>query len=189
LEIAVSQNSLFYDLEGGGFFDTTGKDSTLLFRNKDDYDGAEPAGNSIATMNLLRLSQMTNNQEFRSIAEGAFRFFSSRLKEAPQALPQMLAALDFYLDKPKQIIVAGQRGRDDTESILREVNKRYIPNKIMLLADRGPGQDFLAQHLPFIKAVRRLSDKATAYVCENYACKLPTSDISTLASLLENRNQ
>lgn len=185
LEITDSQNLLFYDKEHGGFFDTTGKDITLLFRNKDDYDLAEPAGNSIAAMNLLRLSQMTNNQEFRSIAERTLGFFASRLQEAPQALPQMLAALDFQLDKPKQIVVAGQRGKEDTESMLREVHKRYIANRIILLADGGAGQEFLAQHLSFIKSVRPLANKATVYVCENYACKLPTSDIRTLANLLE----
>ena len=189
LELTESQNALFYDEKQGGYFDTTGKDGSLLFRTKDDYDGAEPAGNSIATMNLLRLAQMTDNKKWREMADRALTLFGKRLDELPQAMPQMLAVLDYHLDKPKQIVIAGHPGREDTEKMLHEVQARYIPNKIILLADGGPGQEFLSRYLPFIQSMKMRGDKATAYICENYACKLPTSDLGVMRKLLDEKSR
>ncbi|MBO0799664.1 MAG: thioredoxin domain-containing protein, partial [Blastocatellia bacterium] len=187
IELTERQNALFYDEKQGGFFDTTGKDGSLLIRTKDDYDGAEPAGNSIATMNLLRLAQMTDNQKWREMADRALTFFGKRLNELPEAMPQMLAVLDYHLDKPKEIVIVGHPGREDTEKMLHEVHARYIPNKIILFADGGPGQEFLGRFLPFIQSMKMRDDKATAYICQNYACKLPTSDLGVMARLLDEK--
>jgi hypothetical protein len=184
LELTERQMALFYDEENGGFFETSGTDSTLLYRSKEDYDGAEPAANSIAALNLLRLSEMTDRGHWRSAAEGTLGLFRGRLKSSPEAMPQMLVALDFHLDKPKQIIIAGARGREDTERMLSEVHRSFIPNKVILLADGAEGQAFLSRYVPFLGSVRMLEGKATAYVCENYACKLPTSDLRVMARLL-----
>ncbi|MCI0490254.1 MAG: thioredoxin domain-containing protein [Blastocatellia bacterium] len=189
IELTDRQNSLFYDEKSGGFFDTSGKDDSLLFRTKEDYDAAEPAGNSIAVWNLLRLAQMTDNKQWRAMADRTLALLSGRLKEVPQALPQMLVALDFHLDKPKQIIIAGNPQKEDTRNMLREVHKRYTPNKIILLADGGDGQQFLSHYIPFIKSISMIEGKATVYICENYACKLPTADLSVMAELLEGREK
>ncbi|MCI0665306.1 MAG: thioredoxin domain-containing protein [Acidobacteria bacterium] len=187
VELTEQQNALFYDEKQGGFFDATGKDATLLFRTKENYDGAEPSGNSIATLNLLRLAQMTGDQKPSELADRTLAMFSGRLNELPQEMPQMLAALDFHFDKPKQIIIAGQRGKEDTEKMLREAHARFIPNKIILLADGGAGQEFLSRHLPFIQSVKMRGGKATAYICENYTCKLPTTDLGVMAKQLDGR--
>jgi uncharacterized protein YyaL (SSP411 family) len=184
IELTGEQNALFYDGENGGFFDTSGKDSTLLFRTKEDYDGAEPAGNSIASWNLSRLAQMTDSGQWREMAQRSLALFGERAKQQPQSMPQLLVALDFHLDKPKQIIIAGSPQRADTRKMLREVHRQYIPGKVVLLADGGAGQQFLIQYLPFLKTVKRLDGKATAYVCENYACKLPTTDVAVMLKQL-----
>lgn len=54
----VFQDELFLDREGGGYFNTPGEDPSVLLRVKEDYDGAEPSGNSVSAMNLMRLSSM-----------------------------------------------------------------------------------------------------------------------------------
>ena len=100
-------------------------------------------------------------------------------------MPQMLVALDFQLDKPKQIVIAGNLQHDDTKAMLREVHKQYIPNKVLLLADGGEGQRFLSQYLPFIQSVKMRDGKATSFICENYVCQLPTTDLKVMASLLQ----
>jgi hypothetical protein len=187
IELTERQNALFYDEQKGGFFDTSGKDSSLLLRTKEDYDGAEPTGNAIATLNLLRLAQMINNHQGRAMADQTLALFGERLKGFPQVMPQMLVALDFHLDKPKQIIIAGDRHKEDTQSMLREIHQRYIPNKVLLLADGAAGQHFLSRSLPFLKEMKRLGGKATAYICENYACELPTSDLKVMARLLDGK--
>jgi uncharacterized protein YyaL (SSP411 family) len=178
------QNALFWDNDSGGYFTTTGRDPSIILRLKDDYDGAEPSPNSVAALNLLRLSQMTDNAEFRGLAEQMFSVFSARLQRAPSAMPQMLVAFDFHLDKPKQIIIAGKPDAADTRAMLRAVHARFIPNKILLLADGGAGQQALARRLQFIKSVKMLDGNATAYVCENYVCKLPTNDVATMLRLI-----
>ena len=185
IELAERQNARFYDQKDGGFFDTDGDDDTLLFRTKESYDGAEPTGNAIATWNLLRLAQMTNHPAWRALAERTLVLFGERLEQAPESMPQMLAALDFQLDKPKQIILAGVRGRADLQAMLAEAHRRYLPNKIVLLADGGAGQQYLSRSVPFLETVTMRGGKATAYICENYACKLPTADAQVMAKLLE----
>jgi hypothetical protein len=183
-----TQNRLFWDDKDGGFFDTSGADETILLRTKEDYDGAEPAANSIAVLNLLRFSQMLDKKEWREMAERTLRLFGNRLQSLPHAMPQMLVAVDFSLDKPKQIIIAGKAESPDTRAMLRAVHALFIPNKILLLAGGEKGQNYLGQYLPFIKSITQMNEKATAYVCENYACQLPTTNLEVMLQLLARKN-
>jgi uncharacterized protein len=175
----------FWDAEHGGYFSARGGDPSILLRMKEDYDGAEPSPNSVAAMNLQRLAQITNSQELREKAEKTIRAFSEQLSRAPTALPQMLCAVDASLAKPRQIVLAGQPGAEDTRALLREVHSRYLPNKLLLLADAGPGQTWLGQRLEFVKGVAPLEGRATAFVCEDFVCQLPTSDLAKLRELLK----
>ena len=184
IELTGIQNALFHDGDNGGFFDTSAKDTTLLFRTKEDYDGAEPAGNSIAIGNLSRLAQITDSQQWRDMADRSLGLLGEQTKRRPESMPQMLVALDFHLHKPKQIVIAGNLQGEDTRKMLREVHRQFIPGKIILLADGGAGQQFLGQYLPFLETVKRLDGKATAYVCEDYACKLPTTDVAVMLKQL-----
>ncbi|MGH2567263.1 MAG: thioredoxin domain-containing protein, partial [Bacteroidota bacterium] len=187
LEFTERQNVLFYDLKDGGFYDITGSDKTILLRTKEYYDGAEPTGNSIAILNLLRLSQMTDNEQYSKMAEKSLQYFGERMLTTPQALAQFLVALDFSLSKPKQIIIAGTSNDANTRAILEEVHSRFIPNKIILLADGGEGQRALASYIPFIQSIKMIGGKSTAYICENYACELPTSEARVVAQLLDGK--
>jgi uncharacterized protein YyaL (SSP411 family) len=109
------------------------------------------------------------------------------LTRSGSALPQLASALDFGLSTPKQIVIAGARDGADTGALIDLVRSRFIPNKIVLLADGGPDQQVLAQSLPFIGSMERLDGRATIYICQNYACRLPTSDVNTAAALLDGR--
>ncbi|MDZ7343594.1 MAG: thioredoxin domain-containing protein, partial [candidate division KSB1 bacterium] len=183
--LTETQIRLFWDQHNGGFFDTAGDDESILLRTKEDYDGAEPSGNSIAVLNLLRLAQMLDKKEWWDMAEKTLRLFGNRLQEIPHAMPQMLAAAEFSIDKPKQIIIAGKPEAPDTRAMLRAMHDRFIPNKILLLADQSAGQAYLRRRLPLIDSLIMIDGKATAYICENYACQLPTTDIRVMATLLE----
>ena len=184
IDLQRKQNSLFGDAEHGGYFSTTGKDPTVLLRMKEDYDGAEPSPNSIAALNLLRLAQMTDDKDFRELANKVLLVFSNRLQQVPSAMPQMLVALDFQLSKPKQVVIAGKLGDPGTGSMLKAAHARFLPNKILLLADGGVGQETLGRSLEFLKGVNMIDSKATAYICENYVCQLPTSDLKVMEKLL-----
>jgi hypothetical protein len=185
MDLTEIQNRLFWDADNGGFYSTSGEDPSILIRMKNDYDGAEPSPNSVVALNLLRLSQMSGNQEWARMAERTLQAFQSRLMASPPSMPQMMVAVDFYLDKPKQILIAGDKDSPDTQAILREVHKRFLPNKIVLLADRGPVQERLAPGLEILETLSRLDGKATAYICENYVCQLPTNDVAVVARLLD----
>jgi uncharacterized protein len=178
------QDVLFWDADAGGYFSTAGKDETILLRMKESYDGAEPAPNSVALLNLSRLAQMTDNAEYREKADQTLAAFHRTLTTAPHAMPRMMAASDYHRGKPRQIVIAGQPDAADTEALLKAVHARFIPNKIVLLADGGKGQAELARRLPFLRDLQPLDGKATAYVCEHYACKLPVTDAGALREQL-----
>ena len=187
ITLQEKQNELFWDQSAGGYYNTSGTDNSVLVRLKESYDGAEPSPNSISFMNLLRLAQMTGKDTFKQYADKTLAAFSSRIKEAPYALPQMMAAFDFYLDKPMQIIIAGKPKAKDTRALLSAVHDRFIPNKVLLLADGAKGQETLAGYVPFFSDLSMIDDKATAYICEDYACKLPTHDVDTVVKMLSGK--
>ena len=176
IALEEKQDALFWDPGSGGYFDTTGGDSSVLFRTRDDSDGAEPAASSVVAMNLLRLWQATDRKDWREKADRTFLVFAERLEAAPHALPQLAVALDFSLSKPKQVVIAGDPGAPDTREMLGVVRRRFIPAKVLFLADGAAGQKQLAKWLPFFESVSRKDGRATAYVCEDYVCKLPTTD-------------
>jgi uncharacterized protein YyaL (SSP411 family) len=183
--LQAQQDTLFWDAKAGGYFATRAEASHVLVRMKDDYDGAEPSPNSVAAMNLLRLWQMTDREDLRKKADATFLALADTLGLKGAAVPQLSAALDFSLSKPKQIVIAGEPGAPDTHAMLRLVHDRFIPNKILLLADGAGAQRQLAEWLPFVEGVRRKNGRATAYICENYVCQLPTADLTIAAQLLD----
>ena len=188
LELAIrlteKMRELFEDTEHGAFYSTTASDATLVIRIKEDYDGAEPSGNSIAVLNLLRLAQINDREDFRASAGRALAAFGSRMVAAPVGVPQMLVAYEFSISKPKQIVLAGERGAPDTVRLLAALNSRFVPNRIVLLVS-AESRPALARYLPAVADMSAIGGRATAYVCEDYACKLPTADVDAFAQLLQ----
>ena len=180
LDVAARQDELFLDAEHGGYFNAPASENQTVYRLKDDQEGAEPAGNSIAALNLLRLGQKTDEPKLADRAKRLFDAFSGRLTEHPGAMAQMLVAVDFHLAKPVQVVIAGDPASPDVRAMLKEVHSVYVPNRIVLGADGGAGQAFLSGHAEFIKEMKPLNGKATAYVCQNYACQQPTADLAEL---------
>ncbi len=173
----------FQDEKGGGFFFSGKKNEQLITQTKEIYDGATPSGNSVALFNILRLGRITGNTEFEKIAEQIIRAFGETIKQHPSGYTQFLCALDFVLGPTKEIVIAGEPGSDDTERILREIGKRFLPRKVLLL---HPSKDKSIEDIAeFIKEQKIVDNKATAYICINYACNAPTNDIHKIIQLLE----
>jgi len=170
----------FRDVEQGGYFSTTGTDESVLLRMKEDYDGAEPAANSIAVMNLLRLAQMTDRAAYAESAEQALRVFATEPQRLAQAMPAMLCALDFQLSQPKQILLAGTQSSQTTQAMLAAVHAHFLPNKILMLADGGAGQALLETHFAFLGTLKPVAGVTTAYVCQNQTCQLPVTEPDAL---------
>ena len=119
-EITEEQIKRFYDPEKGGFFMTASdQDLNLLVRVKEDHDNVEPSASSVAALNLLRLAQFFDRADFRKEADKTLQAFGSRMKDSPQAMPQMLVALDFALSEPRQIVIAGKPDSPDTQALFK----------------------------------------------------------------------
>ena len=188
LELAIRLTEklaeLFEDSEHGAFYSTAAGDPTLVMRIKEDYDGAEPSGNSIAVLNLLRLAQIADRSDFRVSAARALEAFGSRMVAAPVGVPQMLVAYELSISKPRQIVLVGERDAPDTRRLLDQIHSRFVPNRIVLLVNRESRQA-LARYLPTVADMTAIGGQATAYVCEDYACKLPTADAAAFGQLLQ----
>jgi len=183
LELAIELNGItsdkFYDNESAGFFDVTKGENDILLKTKDTYDGAEPSGNSIQIMNLLRLGYMTDNKELTEKGENSLKLFSNDLNRLPFSSPQMLCALSFYLHSPKEIILSGNSESEKLKVLKNLIYETYIPNKILLYAS-----DELKSVSKFIDNIVKDGNKDEVYICENYQCNLPTDDLEELKKLL-----
>ena len=187
VELQETQDRLFFDEKNGGYFSTSGKDSSVPLRMKDDNDSAEPAANSVAALNLLRLAQFRDDKQLEDRAKKTIDAFGATLSHFAGAMPQMLVALNSSLSKPRQIVVAGKRDAPDTKALLVEVHRRFLPNKILLLIDGSDGKRYLGEKLEAIRAMSMVDGKPAAYVCENFTCKAPVTDAKQLAELLSAR--
>ncbi|MDM8522564.1 thioredoxin domain-containing protein [Desulfococcaceae bacterium HSG8] len=167
----------YEDVEKGGFF-MTGKDhEKLLARGKPADDGAVPSGNSVAVMNLLRLYEFTSRDAYRKRAENALRFFSKILSHQPAALAEMLLAVDFFLDKPKEIVIITPDGKtDEAGPFLSLFRKEFLPNRILIVTSDGKDAALHTGIIPLLRGKKALHGKATAFVCESGSCKFPTDD-------------
>jgi uncharacterized protein YyaL (SSP411 family) len=189
LELAVrlteKQQELFEDAGTGAFFSTAADDHRLVLRVKEDYDGAEPSGNSVAVMNLVRLARMTNRAAFGESAQRTLAAFASRLSVAPVAIPQMLTACEFLLGEPREIILAGGRDSAEMRALLRELHTRFVPSRVVLLVDSLETQHALAAGIPSVESMNPLEGRARAYVCRNYTCRLPVTEPAQFAELIQ----
>jgi uncharacterized protein len=172
--ITGNQMSLLED-KAGGFFASAHEDASRLMRIKDDYDGAEPSGNSVALMNLLRLDRMTGREEFGTSARKLISAFQPKLAVVPFGMPQMLAAAEFDLAPQREIVVAG----DASNKMLWLLWEKFDPNRILLYADPQ-----LAAFNSAIAAMCVQQSGTTVYVCEDFTCQQPVTREEDLARLL-----
>jgi len=188
LEEALSLNQamldIFWDKQAGGLYFTGKGNETLITRSKELYDGALPSGNSVAALNLLRLGRMAGNPDLEQKADQLTQAFSKEITSFPMAYTQLLIALDFMFGPTREIVIAGDPSSEATQSMVRAVRKNFMPNKVMLLNPVGPERQRLVDLSPFVKNMVPIEKKATAYVCEQYACKAPITDAVQLEKIL-----
>ena len=176
IAITDKQREFLEDKESGGFFSSSQPDASSLMRMKDDYDGAEPSGNSVALMNLLRLHRITGRNDFETSARKLIMAFQQRVAAAPFGMPQMLCAAEFDLAPPREIVVAGPA---DTEMV-RMLWRDFDPHRILLHA--APE---LTPYQPAIADMPTKDANTTVYICENFTCNAPVFAPDDLARLLK----
>jgi uncharacterized protein YyaL (SSP411 family) len=176
----------FWDNENGGFYFTADDGERLLVRQKEIYDGAVPSGNSMEMLNLFRLGRITASTDFEEKAAEIGRTFYRKVRELPSAHTQLMAAADFTIGPTYEVVIAGDLKASDTRRMLGAIREIFVPNKIVVLYSNDQKPPLIEDIVPFIKDHSSIDGKATAYVCLNYNCKPPTTDISFLYKLLNS---
>ncbi len=174
--LAETMMERFYDPTLGGFWQTVQDTPHLLLRNKEDYDGAEPGGNSVAALALLRLSAICERKDWHLAAERTLRLLAQRLHQTPQAVPHLFLALDWILQEPRRVVIAGDPASPEVAGLVHAAHQVFYPHRV-ILGTQGPVESFARE-------LRPLNGQAQAYCCTGTACQAPTSDKSVVQAFL-----
>jgi uncharacterized protein YyaL (SSP411 family) len=184
IELAAVLEKHYKDDDNGGYFMTSNDHEALLAREKPSYDGAEPSGNSIHAHNLLRLYELTTEERYREQAESTLKAFGSTLNRSPAALSEMLLAVDFYLDYPKEVVIIAPESPAQAEPLLEKLRARFLPNRVLSVVSEGKMQAAHQRVIPLLEQKVSRKGEPTAYVCERRVCQFPTSDPGVFAKQL-----
>ena len=187
LALQTKLDERFRDAGSGGYFLTPTAAAGLLARTQPAYDGAEPSGNSVAAMNLLRLAELTGDRGYRKRAGEVLGAFAGRMERAGAGTTAMLAALDQWHDRPREVVLVRPPEGDDGAPLIEVFRRSFAPDAFLALARQGAELDALAQTIPSAGGKLAMSGKTTAYVCREGLCELPTSDPKLFAAQLAKR--
>lgn len=192
-ELQDTQDELFMDKEGGGYFNTPGEDPSVLLRVKEDHDGAEPSGNSVAAINLVRLASFFSDSQsdrYKKNADLLLATFETRLKDMPMAVPLMCCAADMLaVPSRKQVVLIGCKSSPQFNSMLVAAHAVYDPNRTVIHIDPSDSEEmnFWEANNKKIASMAKGSfseDKVVGLICQNFSCKPPVSDPGSLQALL-----
>ena len=176
IELSETMVAEFWN-EAGGFYLGSVQAEKLIVRSMTGYDGAIPSGNSIAAMNLLKLNRLTGDVKWAEMADQLFKIFSTEIESAPIGFTSMLSAFLFESDSPKEIVVVGSGKDSNTQAALSKFKSTYIPGKVLLFKDTDDELKRLTPLARWTATQQTIDDKTTFYVCQDFACKIPTTDI------------
>lgn len=170
VELTNDMVRLFRDQDGGGLF-LYGKDAeALIARPKELYDGAIPSGNSVAAVNLIRLSRLTGDPKLSQAAQTQFKAFGGSVTEIPVGHTHFLMAAYLNIAPPVEVALAGEPGSNDLDQLVGVVNSEFRPNLVVSLNQTGKAP---------------VDEKAAAYVCKDFSCMPPLTDKEQLADMLK----
>jgi len=183
--LQAAMDARFWDEAQGGYFNSAAGAADVLVRLKEDYDGAEPAASSLAALNLFRLASLTGEDGYRERGRRTLAAFRHRWEEVPQAMPQMLCALEPALDPPRHVVITGAPDAPEFRALAAEVHGRLGPRRTLIGLDATPGaRAFFARRSPWLAAMGTPGTPPTAYVCEEFVCRAPVTDPAALRRLL-----
>ncbi|MEO6334565.1 MAG: thioredoxin domain-containing protein [Pyrinomonadaceae bacterium] len=168
----------FWDEESGGFFFTSSDHEELIVRNKDFYDNATPSGNSAGADVLLRLGKFYGDEKYERFGTTVLRLAAAQVARHPQGFGRALSAMEFHLSHVKEIVILGPRGN----ALEREVFTTYLPDTVIAVAEDSDSAD-----LPLLAGKHQSSEAPTAFMCENFVCQRPVTDVEELRRLFADR--
>jgi uncharacterized protein YyaL (SSP411 family) len=180
LRLMESTLAHFWDDAAGGFFFTSDDHEALIVRSKPSFDGSIPSGNSVAAMNLLRLYHYTGDDALRARAEAVLRLFAEPMRSQPFGFSNLIAAVDFHADGPREIVVVGEAAAPQTASLLARIRSAYVPNRTLVVLDpndRSPRP-------PLLEGKGQVDGRPTVYVCRRMTCSPPATTWDEVKALL-----
>jgi uncharacterized protein YyaL (SSP411 family) len=182
-ELADQMVRLFWDPATEAFFDTGSDHEALIVRPRSLFDSAVPCGTSVAADVLFRLAVLTGERSHESTALAAVRAVAPLMQRYPSGFGRFLSALDFHLGPPVEVALVWPAGAPaGAEPLLREVFSRYLPTRVAAGASEAD-----TEGLELLAGKTTRGGRATAYVCERYACQAPTTDPGELGRQLDGR--
>ena len=169
---------LFSDEKQGGFFFTPKDGEKLIARGRNGFDQARPSGNGIMAMNLLRLAELTGNQDMRAHAQKTLDYFGARVSGSALGFASLLNALDFSQAGTREIFIAGAPDDPATHALIEAVWKDPSPNRVIALVTPG-----IEKLLPPAVGRTTVDGRPAAYVCKNFTCKAPVTTPEELKAL------
>ena len=183
--LQATLDAKFGDEAGGGYFNSAADDANLVLRLKDDYDGAEPTAGSVTAMNLLRLAGMAGGEgERKTRALRTITSLRGQWERAPHALPQLLCAVEWALEAPRQVVIAGDPASAEFRALSGVLAESPGRCRTLLALDEGEGRRWLAERAPWLAEMRPRGGRATAYVCEHFTCREPVTEPAALREML-----
>jgi uncharacterized protein len=177
LKLAEQAYDFFWDQKHGAFFFSPHDGEQLIVRKKEIYDGATPSGNSVLYWNYLRLSRLTGQTRFEERARRMEIALATEIKRYLPGHSMFLLGSDFGLGPSLEVVVTGPSESNDAKAFLDTVSMKFSPNRVLIFrpSDRA---DAITEIAPFTSELKPLGGKSTVYVCSNFTCDKPTTDLS-----------
>lgn len=183
LEITEDMKNLFWDNSSNSLYDTSIYHEKLIKRPKDLYDNAIPSPNSVSAQILMKLSIITNNDEYKNISDQLIKSSINLMNKFPNASGNWLCNLSYLLSTVKEIVVVGDPYDEELVELKLQIHKTFIPNKIVVGKNYSSTEENYSELL-LLKNKISLNNKPTIYICQNYQCKLPVNTIEELTKQL-----
>lgn len=184
LALADTMKGRFEDTEEGGFFFAAGDTEDLIVRRKETQDAALPSGNSVAALCLYRLARLTGRADLEETSERVLHALGGAVEKLPSAFTFLLCVFDFALGPTREVVIVGDREREDTRAMLRALADRFLPDTVTLFRPAGPGAKEIISIAPFVGNYQGEEGKTSAFVCSNQTCRAPVTELEELLEMI-----
>ncbi|WAA13119.1 thioredoxin domain-containing protein [Fervidibacillus halotolerans] len=180
-QLVKKMMDLFWDQESGGFFFTGTDCETMLVKEKEIYDGALPSGNSVAAFSFLKLSRLTGNIDLYKRVQGMYSVFKEEVEQNPIGHTFFLQTILMEQFPPKEVVIIGSKHCNKRKKLLKQIQQAYTVNLFSLVVEDPKDLEQVAE---FAKHYRPINEKTTVFICENFACQQPTTNIEEVRTFL-----
>lgn len=181
-DLQEAQDRLFYDAVNGGYYYTEEGSENVILRLKEDHDGAEPCGNSLAVANLLQLGTYFDDQQMKVKAQKCLDYFRNS-ERLGHPMPELMSGALLFEHGLDMLVVVGPNV-EATQSLLRVAQQAYVPGLVVFHQQTDNPESVLRES---VKKFKMINNSPTVYLCHNKVCQMPITDVRKLEETLASR--